>query len=247
MTSIRVLWISRSRQKTEPSKYSNNTTGANRTNRANQEPRALGLRRPASDGTANHRAQLCVSASALDQSQAQTLRWAGKSGSFTYLLLRSDGVCWRGRVKYHSTTVLWKNKRPINSVFRHSTEDSHRDSPTYAGTVSSSARRCRWPLISGCASCCANTSFTSTVIRQHHSSSRLAANGAPTSFSQALGSRDWLVEKASELNPSLWLLCSPVTFVPSPTRNTGHTQAAGERREAREAGGGTGLARCRSV
>ncbi len=90
-------------------------------------------------------------------------------------------------------------------------------------------------------------SFTSTVIRQHHSSSRLAANGAPTSFSQALGSRDWLVEKASELNPSLWLLCSPVTFVPSPIRNTGHTQAAGERREAREAGGGTGLARCRGV
>ncbi len=49
------------------------------------------------------------------QSQAQTLRWAdlgvkrgGESGSFTYLLLRSDGVCWRGRVKYHSTTVLWR-------------------------------------------------------------------------------------------------------------------------------------------
>lgn len=66
-------------------------------------------------------------------------------------------------------------------------------------------------------------------------------------LSQALSNCLAPSERVSKLNPSSSLLCSPVTFAPSLIRNTGHTQAAGERREAREAGGGTGIARCRSA
>lgn len=60
------------------------------TNPANEDPRALGPRRPAPDNSTNHGARLCVSGSSVDQSRPQTLqrawlewRGVGISGSFT--------------------------------------------------------------------------------------------------------------------------------------------------------------------